>query len=380
MSWVSSKKQLRLEEHQQSSGGNHEGSKCVCRTGRGVDSTRNRAGPRGGILRLEKGSWEESLVVDKSLTLCGAGRERTSIQAGSPKEEEQVLLYIRAPEGEEIRVILRDLSLNGSAGGGGLFAERGVRLTLERCVLSESLFGLMLAADAEARLDECLIRKNDSGVTLWEDSQITIRRCAFLENATGLDFAVRERVRIENCLFRGYELAIDGVAGQITIQDCIVEEGELAGIDLSFWTTEALIERCKVQRNQLYGISITDGAQVTIRECVVSNNRCGIDVKRCWSFSPGSRAVIERCVIARNEIGICVTESSQAAITDCRIRGSEKGLYLDRGGVEVTIEGNRIRRNRHGISAFRPSRFTTATLLAEAIRLRRMLRKTSPRS
>ena len=328
-------------------------SEIVVRAGESIQRAIERA-PEGGVIRLEEGRWEESLVVDKSLTLCGARRERTSIQAGSSKDE-QNLLYIAAPEkGKEIRVSLRDLSIRG-APEWGVTAEEGVRLRLQRCNLFENEVGLMLASDAQASLDDCLICKNDLGIMLWEDSKITIRHSSFIENNHGLDLGNRQAL-IEGSFFRGHEVAIGGSAQKLTIRECIVEDGEW-GIELSIWTTQALIERCRVQRNRCDGINIAMGARATIRECVVSNNKCGINVEQVWSFSPGSRAAIERCVIARNEIGIWVTEPSQATITDCRIRSNREGVYLDRGGVEVTIKRSRIRRNRHGISYFSTESF-----------------------
>jgi len=324
----------------------------VVRDGESIQSAIERV-PEGGVIRLKEGRWEENLVIEKSLTLCGAGKENTSIRVGSSEGEQS--FYIAAPEkGKEIRVCLRDLSLSG-APEWGVTAEEGVHLSLQRCALSENKVGLMLASDARASLDECLIYKNDLGITLWEDSKITIRRSTFIENNDGVDLGNREAL-IEGSSFRGHEVAIGGSARKLTIRECIVEDGEW-GINLCIWITQALIERCRVQRNRCDGIEISMGARATIRECIVSNNKCGISVNQGWSFSPGSRAVIERCVISGNEIGIWVTEPSQATITGCRIRGGREGLYLDRGGVEVTIEGNRIRRNRRGISYFSTESF-----------------------
>ena len=126
------------------------------------------AAPEGAVICLVEGEWMENLKITKSLTLRGAGAERSVIRA---KEDGVPLVRISSPK--VIQVVVGDLRVTGAWGllkGYGILVEGSAQATITGCTVSENgWYGILLLDSAQATISENRILGNGlHGVALYE--------------------------------------------------------------------------------------------------------------------------------------------------------------------------------------------------------------------
>ncbi|HEC63313.1 MAG TPA: hypothetical protein ENI38_02850, partial [Candidatus Acetothermia bacterium] len=142
------------------------------------------AAPPGAVICLPQGSWEENLVITKSVTIRGQGVERTRISGSGGTDPffiSQPVIWIKG-EGKPITVIIEDLAIQGPPGSGswwglphGLVAQ-GTAWVEVRGVRVSGLpgIGIWLSESAQGAIRDTAVLENEHGVWLSDEAQATL--------------------------------------------------------------------------------------------------------------------------------------------------------------------------------------------------------------
>lgn len=365
-----------------------------------------QAEPGARILVLP-GTYRESILLDKPVTLVGEGDPGTTIIEGihgpavrTSAEAALERLTLRVAEGDapalEVlsgRCTLQDCALAGAESPAALVAtgafarfnrcrlealgERVVRADGElafedtrihggnraglhlgpgaRANLQRGLFedgpgaGLLLEAGAQAILEG--VRVSDrmlGGVELESEARLEARRCHFLDSRfAGVLALDRGQVLLEGCTCSGHAGAGLHLAGGSSVQarDCTFRSNDGFGLSIQAQGL-ATLESCELADNGPAGLLIQASATVQLRTCRILDGR-GAGVI-CESHG---RGVLEGCEIAGNaRTGASVNPGGSLLLVRCVIRdGQDTGLLLFQD-AEATLEQCVVHRNaRAGI-------------------------------
>ena len=128
----------------------------------------------GDIIKLSPGTYNETLMIDKSISIEGSGSEKTIISGKTPYEG---LNTITIKSG----VKLSNLSVKN--GLSGIFVERNSRLDISDCIIRDSDDGVGFEPDANTSIFmwRCQVIKTRDGVDL-ESTRGAIINSRFIEN------------------------------------------------------------------------------------------------------------------------------------------------------------------------------------------------------
>ena len=272
-----------------------------------------RAAEAGATIRIAEGTYPERIVINKPLTLIGAGWEKTRITVfgpnppGDPKGEYEMpeippaqamspAIEIQTQGTVSIQGI--SLSMKGTPPAGALLqvpliTAQQCRLNLEDCALIGSAGNGIEAKDADLKMTRCLVAAAwNIGVVLGSQCQAEIRDCT-----------------IRNCYYSG--VFVHPAASAVTITNCCI-----AG---SAW----------------HGIRYDSCSPRIIGNLIHNNARCGIYA------SGNTSAEITDNMIVRNEgVGIsCLYESRDKIERNIFAENRQLGLNLS-GMASPLVSGN----------------------------------------
>lgn len=207
--------------------------------------------PEGAVICLAEGIWEESIKITRSLTLHGAGDEKTTIEGRTKYDP---IIVIR-PTKEDREILVEIEGMKITKGGDGIDISGDAEARITNCTVSGNNWGgIVLLGSAEAKITDCTISENWSGVVLQNSGQAEVIGCTVSGNRhDGIE-----------CL--------DSVQAKIT--NCTLSENR-SGIELSSFAW-AEITGCTISGNWEYGIWLQDSTHLTINGCTISGNGYGI--------------------------------------------------------------------------------------------------------
>jgi parallel beta-helix repeat protein len=295
--------------------------------------------PEGAVICLPEGEWTEYVTIEKSITLRGAGANKTTIRG---KSLDGPVVRVRKPAD---MVEIQDLTLTGAQGGKygfGLIVLDTPVVRVSRCVVSaNAIHGVVLLGSSQGIISDSTIRDNPkngvviydnahaliidsevsrngwSGVTVEKDAEADIASCTILGNGTGTGGADMGIVVVGNA--------------RATITACTISDNLQSGIAVVN-TSAATITACTILRNVI-GVWLDGSGQATIAGCDISGSR------RSATGTAGD--------------GIQLEESSRATIRDCSLSENERnGITLKDAPVAV-VEGNDIFLNgNYGVALY----------------------------
>jgi len=200
---------------------------------------------KGGTILLAPGIWEENLVIGKSLTLRGEGKEPKEVRIVGVKKGHPV---IRIESEGEIEVQLENLTAAEAKGN-----DRAVRAPQRICPA-----GLQALGKAKVLIKDVQVSKNRYGLVVLGSAQVS------LSNST-----------VSNNGWHG--LKVWGSA-QVSLTNSQVSNNRLDG--LAVWGSATVsLSHSTVSDNGLSGLAVGDSAQVSLSNSQVSNNRLGLYVR-----------------------------------------------------------------------------------------------------
>ncbi len=338
--------------------------------------------PVGAVICVGEGEWQEDLVIQKALTLKGAGSGKTIIH-GTGEAIDVVAIYcLDAEPSADVHVQIGGFSITGEGSRAGIAVDTAIRTTVTGCSVQGNGFGFFLQGDSATEIRSCTLSANHGGVIGLDSAEATITGAVVSGNATvGIDFGHSAKATISDSSlsengWAGVSLggsaqasvsstaiASNGRNGlllkgtsQATFADCDVTENgfdyaekgrhdtQAIGLDEE---AEASFTSCTVSGNVTDGINLTGNAQAEIAESTISGNgRIGI-----WLFDT-ARATLDDCTISDHpSAGIDARDETSVEIEGCTISDNFEGVALW-GSPYAVIEQSTIRRSQgQGVSA-----------------------------
>ena len=270
----------------------------------------------GDIITIAPGIYEENLVITKSISLIGAGADKTvikSLRAGYP--------VILIESEEEIKVHLEGLKITEAQ----RFSED------ERCADDPICpDGLLVRGEAQVTLENCTVFDNeDEGLDIRESAQVTIANSRVSGNGSGIQVQ-------------------DGA--QVTLTNSQVFDNLFRGIEAQDRARVILIDS-QVSGHQSrppaegWGLRVSDRAWASLTNSQIFNNYMGL-----W-VTEDSQAIITDSAISSNEFGLLVSDSQVTLIESQVLNNGDNGIGVV-GRSQVEIRNSVVRNNGNwGVAA-----------------------------
>jgi len=204
--------------------------------GQSIQEAIDRA-KEGDVICLSEGTWEENLVIEKSVTLRGAGPEKTVIR--SAEEDRPVVLI----EGSGIEVVLEGLTITGARGYCPVWPDR--------CPI-----GLVARGSAWASLTNSQISDNElCALWVWDSAQVSLTNSIVSSNWHGLIVLGSAQVSLTNSQVsdNGEHGLVVGESAQVTMEESLIE-GNYNGIFVAEETHVELADTT-IRNNTGWGIA-----------------------------------------------------------------------------------------------------------------------------
>ncbi len=318
----------------------------------------------GDVICLARGEWNESIVIDKPLTLVGSGKGRSVIDAEIGMGAEHAVKVLSQTT-DPIDVKIEGMTISGGGMGSvveisgqdsvefkdcaisgqhhGVEGSDSASITLTGCTVSDcAQRGVNLTDEAQASITDTRIEENRRfGIWLDSSAQITLSDSEVSENGSH-GFWMRGEARVE-------------------LTDCSISDNDGHGIWL-MEQSEAQLRRSQVSENRNYGILTEDSVKVEMTDSKILSNRHGIELaSEARATITGStvsqsrfsgirgqdstRATITSSVISANSRGIRFGDNAEADIRDCTIEENEGTGVYSGDKAEVTGGDNRFHGN-----------------------------------
>jgi nitrous oxidase accessory protein NosD len=265
------------------------------------------AAPEGTVIAIKTGTYEENLIVRKSLTLQAAEGEQVIIK--SPVERFPTLLLVSG--WYPIHVEIRGITFQPARPqqGNGIEIMGMVAARLEHNTIQDYQWGILVLGKAEGISDlPVIIHENmiHSSIRILQSTRVTVSKNAIQGNAAPEPIGI----------------AID-YSGDIVVSENLIEGGGGVWILLS-----GLIDITRnIIRKNFAGVTI-EGSKVSVSDNQIEQNGWGV------------------AVISRFQQGAL---GSLVWLTGNRITQQELfGLGVERLEYIATCEGNHIRDNKEG--------------------------------
>jgi len=324
----------------------------------------------GGVIALSKGTFDEALTIDSSVTLWGACIAETTVASSDPSTVEATLAF------EATGATVRNLRISGERIGVDVSGSSADPVRLENLVVEgASALGLQVRSRGSLDAQGVVVRgtRADGSAFGWglqarSGAEVTLEGVVFEGNraaaivvgeagttltATGL--AVTGTLPRESD--ERFGMAIQAVSGAVvTLGESVLEENRsleivAAGPGTSVAVTRSTLRQTEAQESDRtggFGVNVTDGASVSLnRTSVLGNRASGLLV----------------------ELGAAL-DATDVVVADTRARERDgetgTGMQVYTGGVAV-LERTAILRNlTAGIAAQDPATEVVATDLVVA--------------
>jgi len=367
-----------------------------------------RQAEAGMPIRVLPGTYRESLVLDKDVSLIAEGGPVIlesplgpclTLRGGQIRLQG---LEFRAAPGHpsplvEVlsgQAILEACTFEVEGGTALLVRGPGVSASLASCHLKPGLAqGLALREGAAATLEDCRAQGfQRDALSLGQESSATLKRCTFME-AAGTALLVHQRSQatledcdLEDCRGGGIEVASEG---RLQARRCHFTRGAFAGV-IALEQAQVDLEDCSLSGMEGAGLHAARGARIQLRQTRIINNpgygltlldQSLMNAEECEFMASGwpglflsgastaqlrnckvsdgasygivsarqAKGVLEACEIAGNALtGARVESGCSLLLIRCILRdGHDTGLLLYKD-AEATLEECVVHRNARG--------------------------------
>jgi hypothetical protein len=293
------------------------------------------AAPAGAVIRIAPGTYEERVVIQKPLTLEGAGPGRTRLVsrtvniAAEIRKDKNLMAelerrYREAGSEAERRAMFRAIARE-------LKEKHGLQPT----VLVRAAEGVAIRDLRITLLGEREEGKKGLGAALELDrARVKVSGCAIAgSSANGVVASAGSTLEMEKCLVAGVwgtgilleaVEAADGPPAPHRVSDCDVRHCYHRGIVIGAGNDAATVERCRISGSAWHGIRYDDASPAISGNAIFANARFGI-----YASGKTAAAVRGNLFVANAMAGVsCWFESRD------RIEGNTFALNR-RAGVEA---------------------------------------------
>jgi nitrous oxidase accessory protein NosD len=140
------------------------------------------AAPSGALVCIGEGTWSENVIIRKSVSLRGAGVDRSRIVA---LDEASPVIDIRydQPSSESASLDVRIASLSIMGGTTGIQIMGSVEASLVHLRVQGSRAFGVYASDGKVIIENSTVQNNEYSGILVDSAQATIKECHVLSNS-----------------------------------------------------------------------------------------------------------------------------------------------------------------------------------------------------
>ncbi|GAB3473014.1 nitrous oxide reductase family maturation protein NosD [Massilia terrae] len=282
-----------------------------------------RAARAGDTVRVAAGSYRESLVIDKPLTLQGAGK--VVLSAGGKGD----VIRVQASDVTIRGLVVRDSGTDLDAQNAGIYIQpHADRAVVRNCALLANLFGIWLEESADALIENNTIvgradlysadRGNGIQVYNTVNSRVIGNTVSFTRDGIYVDYS-------RHALFRGNRLHdVRYGTHYMNTNDSTWEDNEtwhnrggLALMEVRHLT----VRRNRAWGNEEHGIMLR-----TIQDSLIENN-----------------------IVAGNDRGFFIYDAEFNTIRGNLVVGNRNGVQLTAGSSNNEVDGNDFIDNREQV-------------------------------
>lgn len=262
----------------------------------------------GGVIKVEAGTYEENVKINKDLTLKGAGSSKATIDGA--KEGSPIVSVGPA----QVKVTIEGLTLCDAEGGGYQEIDEEHRPE-----------GISVKGKAKVEIRNSTVTDNVAGLVPLDSAELAVYNSEITDNIYGF-------------VGGGGPWA----SPKLTVKSSTITEN-IVGFFLS-GSTEARVEDSAITDNHVFGVLLYDSSRVVIKNSKVSETQWNGLVLR-----GSSQARVEESTIKANgEDGIALVGSSNLNLINSSTKDNQKGLVIySPDEFKGTVEGygNQISNN-----------------------------------
>ncbi len=254
------------------------------------------AAPDNAVVRIGAGTWEESVRIDKPITLDGGDWQTTRLVGGTQVEVSEEVMQalhriLREIESDETRgeVVAAFRRAYGTSPPLTVTKTTGVTVknitVLLQSAVRKGSFGDQAAIaiqDAEATVASCAVLASPGqGVGIYGDSHVTVRDCLVANSwGQGIRVGIEESGTVEilscdirNCVYSGISIGRGG--DNVAVRDCRIHGTGWHGV--RYDSSSPRIERNLIYDTAVSGIYASGQTSAVVRDNLFW--RSGIS---CW--------------------------------------------------------------------------------------------------
>ncbi|MGX7828866.1 AAA family ATPase [Actinokineospora sp. 24-640] len=331
----------------------------------------------GDVIAVRPGVYAESVVLDREVTLSGAGaagevrveaagapvlrlaaehavvsgivfvhrggEKAVEVRGGTLRVEEcavradsQVAVVVRG--GGDLRA--RQTRVANPGGAGVLVFEDG-RAELEGCELVGVATTALVARDRAApRLVDCRVAEAQSAVLIADGADGTLTGCR-VDGVSGTAVVLENgsSITLEHTVLSDVDGAAVLAAGgsRPVLLDCRIERTAAQAVVLVQGAV-ARIERTRIEDSGGHAVHVLEDSSAELADCEISG--AGHDAV----LAAGASVTLTRCDLRGGAGGGVVAEDrASARVAESRVTGAAGAGLTARGGARLTVEGTTVR-------------------------------------
>ena len=282
-----------------------------------------RAAQAGDTVRVQRGFYEEHLVIDKPLHLVGV--ERPTLSGG----ERGDVIRVKSPDVTIEGFIVRDSGADLTAQNAGIYVEPGSdRIAVRKNALVYNLFGVWLEKLKDPEVSANLITgkrdlssaRRGNGIQLYNTTgaRIIANHISFARDGIYVDVS-------HHAVFRGNSMHhLRYGTHYMNSNDNLWEDND------SYLNRGGL-------------------ALMEVRRQVVRNNRAWGNVDHGIMLRTIQDSVIENKVVAGNGRGFFIYDAEYNLLKGNRVIGNRVGAHVWAGSIHNDVDGNDFIQNREQV-------------------------------
>jgi len=317
----------------------------------------------GDTILVRSGLYQESITIDKPVTIMGEGGARDTIVSGIGFD----CINMQAAEAK-----IKNLTLKGDRANCGPNFRAAVdiyrgNLIIENCIITTAIgIGIKICKGAFPLIKNCKIYGGkDAGIKILRGGGGIIENCEVsYHKSSNIIIAGEGKTIVRKCQIHGSKKSGIWIADRSSplIENCQIYDNAYPGIGITSYSNPRIkncqiyngtngilvtnngggtIENCEIYQNSYPGIAITARANPKIIKCLIYNGTNGI------SIAEQGKGIIEDCAIYNNTYpGIAINLEGNPKISNCKIYdGKSYGILITEKGKGI-IEKTEIYRNQ----------------------------------